>query len=1084
MKKLRYIIPLLVLALCTTLTIQAQDKILTATGAPGQTWLDVPAKAKHINFTNMGGNETFRVKTNTTVKPRSTAKWINTTIDAASGKVTVSAAENTDKDVRRGVVVLAAPDGASQQIDVVQLGTAPAFIMTDDTVRVKGINAGVLLDITANSALVFTPSEWISPKDVEPFTGTKSYTFMAGKMQQGMRYGEITVALASKPTETAKVIVEQEFEGFPTFIVMSDIHFGVSGAESRVSTSLKNIYGNTSDVDALILNGDLTNNGNLAQYQKMTAVMNNYDIVPEYVPRYFIMGNHEWYTNDGNSSMDNYNSLGVEHNKYFDIKGYPFVYIGMSGGNEDDYSEESLLFLQQSLDDATKRYPGKPIFVFQHIPPYATVQGTNPHDGGWGSKKVYDVLKNYPQAFDFSGHTHFSSRCPLTFHQDRFTSLNDGGNLDCYVQRGIDIDGERPEGTSTLAEGMIVTVEDENNFSVRRIDGARNEEIGEPLVFPAPYDGSNFTYAAYRGSKPAFESGNTQVVTEQLQLTQRRVTFPQAVIAEDDANNVVFYYRVDIVDADNNVVATANRCSRFYLGSDMPGSLSVIVDNINGNGKMRARVTAIDPYGNESEYIESEEFEQGEYTPAEGVEVPKADLFELKVDDRGAGSDKSPLLNKVITSENVPVPFYDSDYKLTGAKFNGSRAQFYETDFSDNEEIKTALTSSFTMESFFFCSDVDVSEQSPMSAQQGGGAGFWITRGGVLHMYGGHGDGLWYDLRFTKNLQAGRYYHAVATYDGAKLKLYIDGYPAGEVDTPEPLNLPQEGSRYLVAGGDASLDPLNKCDAPLNGYLMVARLYSRPISRDEVFVLYKDVVKDYQPQAEDSTIAETAPVADLFNIEFGENGTATDVSEQALAVRVGNTAPETYYNETYKRWAAKFPGNDKNCYFAVPYENNDKILDAMQADFTLEALCMVNNENLSSLPAVLSSQQNGGVGIEPGEVVQGWGYFSGSYATAYAYDYPVKKDTYYHIALVVQTVDVEAPIMSIYVDGKFGGKTQLAGALTLPQGNAKYFCIGGDASYAGDVAEYLLKGEVVLARMYGRALTLPEIKRLFVDLKK
>lgn len=264
---------------------------------------------------------------------------------------------------------------------------------------------------------------------------------------------------------------------------------------------------------------------------------------------------------------------------------------------------------------------------------------------------------------------------------------------------------------------------------------------------------------------------------------------------------------------------------------------------------------------------------------------------------------------------------------------------------------------------------------------------------------------------------------------------------------------------------------------------MVARLYSRPISRDEVFVLYKDVVKDYQSQTEDSTIAETAPVADLFNIEFGENGTATDVSEQSIAVRVGNTAPETYYNETYKRWAAKFPGNDNKCYFAVPYENNAKILDAMQADFTLEALCMVNNENLSSLPAVLSSQQNGGVGIEPGEVVQGWGFFSGSYATAYAYDFPVKKDTYYHIALVVQTVDVDAPVMSIYVDGKFGGKTQLAGAISLPQGNAKYFCIGGDASYSGDVAEYLLKGEVVLARMYGRALTLPEIKRLFVDLK-
>ena len=249
-------------------------------------------------------------------------------------------------------------------------------------------------------------------------------------------------------------------------------------------------------------------------------------------------------------------------------------------------------------------------------------------------------------------------------------------------------------------------------------------------------------------------------------------------------------------------------------------------------------------------------------------------------------------------------------------------------------------------------------------------------------------------------------------------------------------------------------------------------------------MLYKDVIKHYVEQGDDEEIADEAPVADLFNIEFGENGTATDVSEQQIPVTVGTTVPETYYNDTYKRWVAKFPGDDTHCYFGVPYEENEKIIEAMYTDFTLETLCVINNDNLSSLPAVLSSQQTGGVGIEPGEVIQGWGYFSGSYATAYAYDYPVVKNTYYHITLVVQTLDVETPVMSIYVDGKFAGKTQLAGQMTLPQGNAKYFCIGGDASQAGDFAEYLLKGEVALARMYSHALTGPQIKRLFVDLKK
>ena len=116
--------------------------------------------------------------------------------------------------------------------------------------------------------------------------------------------------------------------------------------------------------------------------------------------------------------MGNYNSLGVEHDKYFDIKGYPFIYIGLSGGSEENYTQESLDFLRESLEDASLKYPGKPIFVFQHIPAYGTVQGSNSYDGGWGTKKVYEILKDFPQVLDFSGHRHFSSRCPLTFHQD------------------------------------------------------------------------------------------------------------------------------------------------------------------------------------------------------------------------------------------------------------------------------------------------------------------------------------------------------------------------------------------------------------------------------------------------------------------------------------------------------------------------------------------------------------------------------------------------------------------------------------------------------------------------------------------
>ncbi len=1083
MKRLKYIFSIALMVLCAAFAMpaQAQDKVLTAIGAPGQVEFDVPSGVKTLYYTNAASAKKVVVKTNSVARLSTGEKWITPTLEGDTLSVAVS--ENTGSDTRSGEINIAVPDGNSYKIAVVQLGTAPGFFIACDTVKVSGINAGVSVEITANAEIAFTTAEWISATDTKFENGTKSYVFNAGKMDEGTRYGEIGVTLVSNPDFTGKVTVAQTFEGFPSFIVISDLHFGTDGAESRVQESLATLYENSGDVDAIFVNGDYSNNGNQSNYTSLNSVFGNTDIVPDYIPRYYIVGNHEWYTNDGGTTMGYYNTLGCSFNNYFEIKGYPFIYIGLSGTSEESYSTESLAFLKNSLEDAVEKYPGKPIFVFQHIPAYGTVQGTGDNDGGWGSKKIYNILKDYPQVVDFSGHTHFSSRNPLTLHQDKFTSINDGGNYDVYTHEGIDADGSHPSN-ARINEGMIVSVESEDLFTITRIDGQRNEMIGDLLSFESPYDGTNFAYANYNGSKPAFEDG-AEVTTSEMQTTQRKITFPQAEIGED-LNDIVYYYKVDIVNSSDEVVATANRCSQFYLGSEKPETLSILISGIDNEGTMRARVTAVDPYGNESDPIESEPFTIGEYTPAEGTTLPTADLFDLQVDEKGNGSDQSPMNNVVITSTTIPIAFYDADYKLAGAKFNHDNSQYYAVDYSNNDKIKNALQTAYTMEAFFMCNAVDA-QQTPISSQQAGGSGFWMPGegNGEFHIEAGHGDGEWYQLSSSTNIQPGKYYHAVATYDGEKLRMYLNGYPAGEMDCPDALTLPAEGAHYLVLGGDVSENLLSAgSQAPLDGYLLIARMYSKAVSRDEAYLLYQDAIKGYEKAEEDTSIAEVAPVADLFDIVFGENGTATDVSEQNIDVTVGPTTPTTYFNETYNRWVAQFPGDNTQCYFGVPYSENQTILDALVGDFTLESTFMVNNDNLSSLPAVVSSQQNGGVGIEPGNEIQAWGYFSGRYATAYAYDYPVQKNTYYHVAVVVQTIDVETPTMSLYVNGNLASRVQLAGQMGLPQGNARYFCIGGDASYGGNSAEYLLNGEVVTARLYSRAITGPEVKRLYVDMTK
>ncbi|GHT56668.1 hypothetical protein AGMMS49982_23610 [Bacteroidia bacterium] len=94
----------------------------------------------------------------------------------------------------------------------------------------------------------------------------------------------------------------------------------------------------------------------------MLAVFNKSANVPADLPVYYLMGNHDNYSADGN---DNYLSkLQQPMNQYIEIKDYPFITLSMVGGREDDYDAETQTFLSTHLASAAQKYPDKPIFVF------------------------------------------------------------------------------------------------------------------------------------------------------------------------------------------------------------------------------------------------------------------------------------------------------------------------------------------------------------------------------------------------------------------------------------------------------------------------------------------------------------------------------------------------------------------------------------------------------------------------------------------------------------------------------------------------------------------------------------------------
>ncbi len=1064
--KYKYILSLFALVLLTAFTAKAQDVVLASTANAGSSSLTISSNLP-LDFTAAGGTKSVGVKTNLKVKPRSSQAWISAEVSGDSVKVKADA--NNGKSVREGEVEISALDGNTKTIKVRQLGSDPAFFVKEQEVSVSGKAPSVVVDIVSNAELSFSSSDWIKSNDVAWQSGDKVFSFKTEALEKmGSRTGEINVSLKSDASSSQTVKVNHTFEGFPSFIVMSDIHFGRNDAKTRVTRSLSNLYAECEFADAVIVNGDLTQNGNASQYEEMLSVMNDEMLVPSEVKRVFIMGNHEWFTSE--DAKKNYEATGTPHNGYFSIKGYPFIYIGLSGSGNEDYSDESINFLTNSIKDATVRYAGKPIFVFTHIPAYGTTHGSSAHDGGWGSHKVYNALKEFPQVIHFCGHTHYSVKEPRALWQGAFTSIDDGTNDYTEIQPGIDYEGIHPYRVDDVQEGLVVTVEDDNNVSVRRFDSSRGEEVYPQWNFSSPFDGTNMPYAVNTDkTPPVFE--DPEITTEEMQQGERKVVFNQAT----DEDNVVMYYNVRICDSNGDSIKTLRVCSRFYLGSEMPTTLSAKFTDLPLDKKLHASVTAVDPFGNESEPIESEPFSFGEYTPAEGTTLPKADLFDLKIADNGTVSDASEMGNTVEMSAFAPVQAYDKEYDLNSLQFDCRNDQFYYVDYSQNDAIKTAFANAFTFESFFNCNNV-AKGMCMFSSQNTGGAGFEMETNSTLSFYC-YIDGGYRSVNTGTALRPGVRYHAVATYDKAegKLKLYLDGYPSASTDVSGDFGYPDEGAQWLAIGADASSDN-SFGQAPFDGQVMAARMYSKAVSRDEVYLMYKTFADRYHEEGEDTTTAAVAPVADLFDVEFGENGAVTDKSEQNIAVQTGNTVPETYYNETYKRWVAKFSGSNEQEYFAVPYADNIAITSAMEADFTLEVFAMLNDAE--SDQCVVSSQQQGGFGIEPDKTINIWGRYGNEYANLYS-DVTVEQGKYYHIVAVADAGEAE---IRVYINGRLAGKRSVTGLFSFPQGNAQYFCIGGDASYNGDHAEYLLNGEIVLTRMYSKALKLSDAKKLYQDI--
>lgn len=181
------------------------------------------------------------------------------------------------------------------------------------------------------------------------------------------------------------------------------------------------------------------------------------------------------------------------------IKGFAYVTFPQTGTKGVDWAR-----IEKMIADAVETNPGKPVFVFAHIPPANTTRT------GRGDPRYTALFSKYPQIVNISGHTHGSLADERAIWQGAFTSVNAG----CLQNWGDGRDGIAGNSVRRISEyGVVVLEVFADRLVFRRFDVRDGEEhqADRPWIVPWPFDPATAPYRPEirkgRSPLPAFARG-------------------------------------------------------------------------------------------------------------------------------------------------------------------------------------------------------------------------------------------------------------------------------------------------------------------------------------------------------------------------------------------------------------------------------------------------------------------------------------------------------------------------------------------------------------------------------------------------
>ena len=624
---------------------------------------------------------------------------------------------------------------------------------------------------------------------------------------------------------------EQEASGKDVvlrFVAMSDVHIGAIGDTDyyrfgqAMITAYEYAQGQTyKNLDALLVAGDMTNYGYENELLAFKKGLDAY--VKEGTKTELIMGNHEYFQESGPQVTERWERvLERDMNTHDIINGYHFINLSLS-----DYSNygPSLEWLKEELKKAAEDDPEKPIFVQNHYPVTDTVYGSDL----WGTNQLTSIYKQYPQIIDFSGHSHYPINDPRSIHQDDFTSLG-CGTLSYYELEPGMMYGTIPPNASQACQYYIVEVHADNSVNIKLYDVLTKQFFPVEYDIEKPSDPSTFVYTEERrntADAPVFAEG-AKAVVESVGDTSVKLTIPQATDGECIHSYRFDFYRNGVWEMKNSI------WSEFYF-LDTPKTLTQEFTGLLEGSNYTVKVTAIDSWGKESEAPLVVDFTTSGETPVSsnpGEEIPTADVLDVRVDASGA----TDFSAKKKTIENTGTKFVFSETaKRYVADFDGVSASLVAR-FGVEEMQK--VSREMSMELGFVLDSFPSSFSDPFACMQQGGYGFEINASAKKLEFWCSVNGAYQIVSVP--IETGTYYHAVASFNGRDLILYLNGEAVASVIGAGTITYPAVAAAHAYRiGADVTGD--GGAEGLFDGQISHARVYSYAVTPTQVRNLYEQV---------------------------------------------------------------------------------------------------------------------------------------------------------------------------------------------------------------------------------------------------